>query len=204
MKYTIIPCIAFAALLNSCKNPADETTDAKITEKQTVATASTNATAYHFSNTSTIGFTGSKVTGSQSGGFKTFTGSFQLEEGEPVSGEFTIDMNSIYSDSEKLTGHLKNKDFFDVETHPTSEFKVTSFEKVSETLYNVSGNLTIVGQTNNITFPATVNNTPEKISLSSKFDIKRKDWGIVYPGKPDDLIRNEVILELNLEATPAQ
>jgi hypothetical protein len=33
--------------------------------------------------------------------------------------------------------------------------------------------------------------------------INRKDFGIVYPGKPDDLIRDEVVLELAVKAPRA-
>jgi hypothetical protein len=38
--------------------------------------------------------------------------------------------------------------------------------------------------------------------MKSEFDINRKDFGIVYPGKPDDLIRDEVVIRLDLKATP--
>lgn len=204
MKYTLIPCVVVTALIVSCENPADNTTDATVGEAQTVVTASDQSLTYEFTKTSTIEFVGSKITGSHGGGFKEFSGSFQVENGTPVSGSFSIDMTSTYSDSEKLTGHLTSEDFFNVPQFPESKFEATGFEKLSDTNYKVSGNLTMVGVTNNITFPATVNETPECITLTSEFDIKRKDWGIVYPGKPDDLIRNEVILKFALEATPVK
>jgi hypothetical protein len=31
----------------------------------------------------------------------------------------------------------------------------------------------------------------------------RFDFGIVYPGKPDDLIRDEVVVKFDVVATPA-
>jgi len=204
MKYSIFHLTVISALLLSCENPADETTDASVKEKQAIATASSDSIEYTFSSTSMIKFLGSKVTGSHGGGFKKFSGSVSLEDGAPKSGSFTIDMTSTYSDSDKLTGHLTNADFFNVEAYPESKFEFTSFKKVSETDYSISGNLTMVGKTNNITFPAIVSYSEEKITLDAEFDIKRKDWGIVYPGKPDDLTRNEVVLTLKLEATPSR
>lgn len=56
--------------------------------------------------------------------------------------------------------------------------------------------------TKNITFPAEVTMDGEKAGIHAKFDINRKDFGIVYAGKPDDLIRDEVVIELTLSAHP--
>ena len=203
MKYSLPLLIGTSLLaLTSCKNPADETTDAKIGEAEPEATAS-GGTTYTFTENSSIGFVGSKITDQHEGGFKTFEGSFIVKEGEPQGGKFTIDMNSTWSDNEKLTTHLKAADFFDVESFPSSEFVVTSFSMKGENAYDISGNLTLHGVTKNITFPTTVNTSDESIKVSSEFDIKRSDFGISYPGKKDDLIREEVILKLDLEAKPA-
>ena len=191
--------LSLSLAITSCDNPADQTTDAKVDTQQEVTTASATAESYHFDPSSTINFTGSKVTGSQSGSFKTFNGSFKVDAGTPVSGEFTIDMNSITTSKDKLTGHLKNEDFFNVAKFPEATFSVTQFSK-TENGYDLSGNLTMVGITNNITFPATVEQTADTINLTSKFDINRQQWGISYPGRKDDLIRDEFVLELDLTA----
>lgn len=202
MKHILITStlIATGLFLTSCDNPADATTDATVSESKEAAIASDSATSYVFTPESVIKFTGSKVTGSHSGNFKSFTGGFKLADGEPVSGQFTIDMKSLTSDNEKFTAHLLNEDFFNVPKYPESKFVVTSFEKKGEDAYEVSGNLTMLETTKNISFPAKVNQTDDKVMLSSTFDIPRKDWGVVYAGKPDDLIRNEVVIELNLVA----
>lgn len=44
--------------------------------------------------------------------------------------------------------------------------------------------------------------TDGKAKIAAKFDINRKDFGIVYAGKADDLIRDDVVIELKLEAVP--
>jgi hypothetical protein len=38
------------------------------------------------------------------------------------------------------------------------------------------------------------------VTFDTEFAINRKDFGIVYPGKTDDLIRDEVVLRLNVKA----
>ncbi|MGJ8724237.1 MAG: YceI family protein [Roseibacillus sp.] len=203
IKYTL-PLLAGTSVLalTSCKNPADETADATVSEAAPEATVS-GGTTYIFTDSSTISFVGSKVTGSHEGGFKTFKGNFVVKNGEPQGGNFTIDMNSTWSDNDKLTEHLKAPDFFNVASFPSTAFVVTNFAKEAGNTYQVSGNLTLHGVTKNITFPTTASTSEDSIKVSSEFDIKRSDFGITYPGKKDDLIRDEVIIKFNLSAEPA-
>ncbi|MGB1874467.1 MAG: YceI family protein [Akkermansiaceae bacterium] len=202
MKITTLLITSMAVLtLASCKNPADSTPDASVKEAEAEAVAE-GGQRYEFSPSSTIGFVGSKVTGSHEGGFKQFTGHFLVNKGKPQAGEFVIDMNSTWSDAEKLTGHLKAPDFFDVANHPQSTFKVTAFKQESPGAYVLSGNLTLRGVTKNITFPTQVSGSEDAVRIKAEFDINRQDFGIAYPGRKDDLIRDEVIIKLDLEAKP--
>jgi polyisoprenoid-binding protein YceI len=199
-----LPAAFLALTLVSCENPADKTADANV--KDAVAkTADTAAgTKYVFAPESKIEFTGSKVTGKHDGGFKTFTGHFTVKDGAPVGNDHkvVIDMNSTWSDSEKLTEHLKAPDFFDVAKFPQTTFDVTGIKKESDSAYTVSGNFKLHGVEKNISFPATVSQDGETVKIAATFDIKRKDFGIVYEGKADDLIRDEVVIRLDLVAKP--
>ncbi len=201
MKAPILNTTISAATLAlaSCSDPAEKTTDATVAESAPVATSSQDTT-YSFTQNSAIGFVGSKVTGSHEGGFKKFSGHFVVHNGTPEAGEFTIQMDSTWSDNEKLTGHLKAPDFFDVEQFPVSTFEVTAFTRKSDQQYELSGNLTLHGETKNITFPTQVTQTGDTVRVHAEFDINRKDFGIVYPGKPDDLIRDNVVIKFDLEA----
>lgn len=195
MKYTLILPLSSLALTYG-----EQITDAKIGKPQPAASSTAQATTYTFTKDTTISFTGSKVVGSHDGGFKKFSGEFQLENGKPTGGSFTINMKSLWSDSKKLTGHLKNEDFFHVSEHPESSFVVTKFEQKSETQYTVSGNLTMVGITQNISFPATVSQSGDRVTVSSKFNLNRQKWGINYPGMPDNLIKDAVLMQFSLIA----
>jgi polyisoprenoid-binding protein YceI len=193
----------------SCDNPADKTESATVTDAvetpATTAAPAQGGVTYALQPESEIHFVGSKVTGSHNGGFKTFTGTFTVADGKLVGTgqKIEIQMDSIWSDNDNLTGHLKNEDFFNVEKHPTSTFELTGLEAgEGEGAYKVSGNLTILGNTRNLTFPATAKMDGEKATIHAKFDINRTDWGITYAGKADDLIRNEVVIELKLVAAP--
>ncbi|MEM0895991.1 MAG: YceI family protein [Verrucomicrobiota bacterium] len=201
------PFSALATLtLVSCDNPADKTVDAEVTEavEKTEEAAPESAVRYVFTENSKIGFVGSKVTGSHEGGFEKFTGHFTLVDGKPVGNDHKveIDMTSTWSDNEKLTGHLKAPDFFDVEKFPTSIFDVTSIAEEGDG-YTVTGNFTFHGVTKSISFPATVTQTDDTAKIQAEFDINRFDFDIKYPGRTDDLIRKEVVIKLNLEARPS-
>jgi len=195
-----------------CSNPADDVAEAKVEEVQpaaeTVASSpedSQEALTYVASSDSTIGFVGSKVTGSQEGGFKTFTASVQVAGGELVAGgtQVQIDMESTWSESDRLTGHLKNEDFFDVSSFPSASFVSTGFSKDDQG-YQVTGRLTLHGVTKIITFPATIEVSDVSVTVDAEFFIKRFDFGIQYPGRADDLIRDEVVIKLHIVAQPEQ
>ncbi|RUL84230.1 YceI family protein [Tautonia sociabilis] len=158
---------------------------------------------------SSIGFFGSKlVGGGHDGGFKTFSGRFVLNpEGEVVSVSATIDMNSLWSDNDQLTGHLKNEDFFEVNTYPESEFVSTSITPASAgaegATHEVTGNLTMHGVTKSVTFPATVAVTDSAVTLDSEFKIDRTIWGIVYGADSDvrdRIINKDVVIRLDIDA----
>jgi polyisoprenoid-binding protein YceI len=202
---TIAIIIAAPIFFASCENPADETSAAIVAEAvESVPTHTEGGTRYVLTSESTVNFVGSKVTGSHEGGFKTVTGYFTVKDGELVGNDhkIVIDMNSVWTDTEKLTAHLKNEDFFEVDTYPESTFVVTSLSKSSETDYTVSGNFTLHGVTKNITFPATAVAEGDTVQISSTFNINRKDFGIEYSGMSDNAIRDEVVIELQVEVKP--
>ena len=54
----------------------------------------------------------------------------------------------------------------------------------------MTGNFDLHGQSKSISFPATIEVTADKATMNAEFAINRKDFGIVYAGKSDDLIRD--------------
>ena len=63
----------------------------------------------------------------------------------------------------------------------------------------MTGDLTIRGTKKSISFPAKIA-LDGSFSLNAEFSINRKDFGIVYDGKADDLIRDGVVLKLALKS----
>ena len=225
MVLIILPSIG----ISGCANPADDVAPATTSEAKAIPAApalpgpgvvaesaskpaslletSTTAPAITPDNT-TIGFVGSKVTGSHNGGFKVFKGTFEVVPTKLESSKITaeIDTNSIFTDTDRLTNHLKSPEFFDVAKFPTSTFVSTAIEagakdpKAKDATHTVTGNLTLHGVTKSISFPAKIAVSGDKATLDSEFFINRKDFGIMYPGKANDLIRDEVVIKLAVHA----
>ena len=203
--------LAGALLFSGCaENPADNVPAATVSSTP-AATATAEpggeeaqatpveGTIYAFADGTEVGFVGSKVTGSHEGGFKKVDGSVTVpaEALEQAVVDLTVDMASVYSDAEKLTGHLKSDDFF--ANNPTATFKSTSITK-TEAGFDVTGDLTLRGTTKAITFPAEISVEGDTVKTKAEFSINRKDFNIVYKGKPDDLIREEVVIKFDITA----
>ena len=108
----------------------------------------------------------------------------------------------MWSDDDNLTGHLKSEDFFDAPNFPTATFNSTAIE-AAETGYSVTGNLNLHGVEKSITFPAEITVDNGHVMVAAEFSIKRFDFGIEYTGPSDNLIRDEVVISLNLHAGAA-
>lgn len=97
-----------------------------------------------------------------------------------------IDPASINTNNEQRDEHLRNADFFGVETHPNMKFVSTKVERVDEDTFNLFGDLTIKDTTKPIKLSVENNgiatdpwgNVKAGFSISGK--INRKDWGINY------------------------
>ena len=116
-----------------------------------------------------------------------------------------IQMSSVVTDEDDLTKHLQTPDFFDVARYPKATFTSTKIVPIlspgtSGVSYDVSGNFELHGIKKAITFPATITVAPDSVSVDAEFAINRKDFGIVFQNKADDLIRDGVVIKLTLKA----
>ena len=139
------------------------------------------------------------------GSFEKVNGTVALDDANPTRSkiEFAIDAASINTRNEQRDGHLKSPDFFDVAKHPKATFVSTEIVPGGEkgASHTVTGNFTLHGVTKSIKFPAKIAVTDGSAKVDSEFFINRKDFGIVYPGQANNLIRDEVVIKLALNGT---
>lgn len=198
--------------LVGCDDPADDVAAASTVTPEAAETPAANeATAsdavsetLNFSNEgSSVGFVGSKVTGSHEGGFNEFAGTIEFNPADATASqiEVTIQTASLFADDERLTGHLKNEDFFNVEAIPTATFRSSSIALGGEGgTHTITGALNLHGQENTISFPANVTVTDVAVAATAEFSINRSEFGMSYPGMEDNLIRERVVIKLNITA----
>ncbi len=143
-----------------------------------------------------ITFVGTKPSGKHDGGFKKLTGNAKFgADLTTLKVDVEIDMNSMFTDDEKLTNHLKSPDFFDVKNNPKSKFTVTKVEKDKDG-YKMTGKLDMHGKSKEITMPAKITQTGDSLKLESTFKINRFDWDVKYgKGKVDDNVEIKVKLD---------
>ncbi len=210
MRAIYLSLFLVALIASACADPAANKPKATTTEPtKTMATSSptdlkSSGSALAISpENSKIEFTGSKVTGKHDGGFKSFKGVIDLVGDKPETSKVAveIDMKSVFTDTDGVTKHLQTADFFEVEKNPTASFASTKIEPAgSGGGYSVTGDLTLRGVKKSVTFPATITVTPDEVAVKAEFSINRKDFGIAYAGKADDLIRDDVVIRLDLKS----
>ena len=203
---SLIVLFVVALVTFACADPASDKPKATVAEAQPQSSAQQPAaveTLVISPENSKIEFVASKVTRSHQGSFKKFTGKIELVSSSVPDSRVSIDIDtaSVETDTPELTAHLKTPDFFDVAKYPKATFvstKIESNTSAGGNSYTVTGNFDLHGQRKSISFPATIELTPDKATMNAEFAINRKDFGIVYAGKADDLIRDAVVIKLDL------
>lgn len=144
------------------------------------------------------------------GQFNKFEGTVEYEPGKPEtwSASGVIQVASIDTNNADRDKHLLNKDFFEVETYPTIEFKTTGVKEVTETTAKVEGLFKMHGVEKPIVLDVVLGgvvndpwgNTRSAFSATTK--INRKDFGMVYNQTLDKgglMLGEEVEVSLEIE-----
>ncbi|WP_212003947.1 YceI family protein [Chitinophaga sp. HK235] len=176
-----------AIILMSLTSPAT----AGNKEKAARAVTTKKATTYQVDkNQSKLNWVGKKVTGQHSGTINVADGKLDVENNVLKGGSFSLDTRSIavtdIKDADgnaKLLGHLKSEDFFGVEKFPSANFVITKVTPKGAGKYDITGNLTIKGITNPITFPATVAVAGNKLTAKADLKVDRTKYNIKYGSK---------------------
>lgn len=215
--FSVAACIS----ISSCDN-APKGDNATITEEQKAS----EVTGQNFTvdtAKSSIRFTGNGVGKNHPGKFRISSGTVAVAGDKITGGNFVINIKSLDLEEEgemfekKLHPHLLSGDFFDADKFATSKFEITNIEPykpsdkdtsiVEGANFNVSGNLTIKGETKNITFPAHIELDKNKLKAKADFDIDRTQWKMNYGNDKtlgDKFISEKVNVELDLKAEVPQ
>lgn len=118
------------------------------------------------------------------GVFRKFNAEIHGEDILTSQVQVRVETSSIFTNNDDRDTHLRSGDFFDAENHPEMVFKSTSFKKVDDDQYSLTGMLTIRGFSKEVTMNVEfggINTDPmgnKKAGFSLNGKINRKDWGL--------------------------
>ena len=118
------------------------------------------------------------------GEFRKFQSEVNGEDFTTTPIKVTIEASSIFTNDDGRDAHLKGADFFDVEKYKEITFESTSFKKIDDENYKLTGKLKIKDVTKEVTLDVEyggINKDPwgnEKAAFSLTGKINRKDWGL--------------------------
>ena len=158
---------------------------------------------------SSVTWEGKKFTGGHNGTVNLTSGSLGFNGKKLTEGSFVVNMTTI-KDADKsanLEKHLKSEDFFGTEKFPTASFSIKKVTANGNNA-NITGDLTIKGITNSITFPATIVWNADKTvtAAADKIVIDRTKYNIQYKSKSifsdigDNFIYDDFTLSVKLVA----
>jgi len=145
------------------------------------------------------------------GSFNEFEGRGHFDAADPAksSVEVTIKAASVDTRNEDRDRHLRSNDFLDMEKYPEIRFASTSVEPAGDSVYRVSGDLTIkdvtkpVGIDFEFTGAVTDPFGNERAGFEGSTTINRKDWGVSFNAPLETggvLVGENVTLEFEVAA----
>ncbi len=142
------------------------------------------------------------IFGTVEGGF-----TYDTETQELSDLEVSVTTDSFDTFNDARDEHVSSDDFLAVETHPTMTFVAPGGEPQSDTEGTVTGELTLLGETNPLTLDVTLNKAEEypfghgrfTLGLTARGSLMRSDYGMTY-GVENGLVGDEVRLMIETEA----
>ena len=145
------------------------------------------------------------------GNFRDFSGTIQLDPDhlDSTQVEAVIQVASLDTGNDDRDGHLKSEDFFAAEEFPTITFKSTKAEKVDESNFTLTGDLTIRGVTKPVTLAVEVLGIGPgfggsvMLGLEAIGTVNRQDFGANWNRQLDKggyVLGDDVTLSFSIEA----
>lgn len=126
--------------------------------------------------------------------------------------DFKVNMDSINTNNKDRDNHLRSGDFFDVEKFPTMNFVSTKITETSEDEFDLTGDLTIKGVTEEVTFKAEFEGKAvdpwgqDVAGFTAEESIDRKEFGLTWNQALETggfLVGDKIKITMELEANPA-
>ncbi|MEQ8821345.1 MAG: YceI family protein [Sumerlaeia bacterium] len=146
-------------------------------------------------NPGKLEWSAAKVNGSgHTGGFERWTFKAIEMPGDTFEGgsaTLEVDLTSLTSDNDKLTGHLQSADFFDVEKFPKATVKIHDVKADPEAMegqekYVGTATVSLLGLEKPAPVSFDVTRENNQMTIKGKSELRRADYEMYHPYNPDD------------------
>ena len=145
------------------------------------------------------------------GAFNESTGTAVLDGANPENSrvEVTIEAASIDTRNAQRDEHLRSNDFLAMQEYPKITFASTGVRQAGENTFEVTGDLTIKGVTNEITIPFEFEGSAkdpfgnQRVGFEGSVTINRRDYGVTWNAALEGggvLVSDKVTLEFEISA----
>lgn len=145
------------------------------------------------------------------GTFAEFEGTAHLDTANPPASRVSlrIDAGSLDTQQPDRDAHIRSADFLDVEQFPEITFTSTAVEQVEDDAYEVTGDLTVKGQTRSVSIEFTLTGSAQdpfgnvRIGFEGALALKRSDWGLVWNAVLETggvLVSDKIQIEFDVSA----
>ncbi len=145
------------------------------------------------------------------GQFKEFSGTAHIDAANPAASSVTVAIvpSSIETGNADRDAHLKSGDFFQVEEHPEISFVSTRVEREDDVTWQITGDLTIKGITNEVTLEFEQTGSARdpfgnlRVGFEGGTAINRKDWDLTWNATLETggvLVSDKIRLDFDISA----
>jgi polyisoprenoid-binding protein YceI len=137
------------------------------------------------------------------GRFNEFSGNFTIDSSDPAKSSFALSIKaeSVDTNSAGRDKHLRSPDFFNTKQFPAISFTSTAVKPI-EGGYEVTGDLTMHGETKPVTFALKGGKTVQMQGkqrtgfTAASIIVKRTEFGV---GKPTPMLGDDVYVAISFE-----
>ena len=152
---------------------------------------------------SAINFTYKQMGVAVDGKFKKFSSQLTFDPAKPTAAKATFDVELASVDTGAPEGddEVAGKPWFNTKAFPTAHFASTGVKAVGGNRYEVTGQLSIKGKTQDVVVPATFTAQGKNGVFDGSFTIRRADFSIGEGSWAKfDIVANDVLIKFRITA----
>lgn len=153
---------------------------------------------------STINFTYKQMGVAVDGKFKKFASQLNFDPAKPTAAKatFDVDLASIDTGAPEGDQEVAGKPWFNTKAFPTAKFVSGTIKPLGGNKYEVAGQLSIKGKTQEVIVPATFTAQGNTGVFDGSFTIRRADFSIGEGSWAKfDIVANDVLIKFRITAS---